>query len=68
MCLTPGPGVGSKIPARSYNFVTINHEIISTVIPLPSADLRRVVVIYKRNYVHKVMVNCLVKLAQEKYD
>ena len=33
---------------------------------LPSADSRRVVVIYKRKYVHKVLVNCLVELAQEK--
>ena len=27
---------------------------------------RRVVVNYKQNFVHKVLVNCLVKLAQEK--
>ena len=33
---------------------------------LPSADSRRVVVIYKRKYVHKVLVNRLVKPAQEK--
>ena len=32
----------------------------------PSADSRRVVVIYKQNYVHEVLVNRLVKLAQEK--
>ena len=32
----------------------------------PSADSRRVVVSYKRKYVHKVLVNRLVKLAQEK--
>ena len=31
-----------------------------------SADSRRVVVSYKRKYVHKVLVNRLVKLAQEK--
>ena len=31
-----------------------------------SADSRRVVVSYKRKYVHKVLVNHLVKLAQEK--
>ena len=30
------------------------------------AALRRVVVSYKRKYVHKVLVNCLFKLAQEK--
>ena len=28
--------------------------------------LRRVVVSYKQKYVHEVLVNCLVKLAQEK--
>ena len=47
-------------------FVEIDHEIISTAILLPSADSRSVVVSYKRKYVHKVPVNCLVKLAQEK--
>ena len=31
----------------------------------PSADARRVVVSYKRTYVHEVLVNSLVKLAQE---
>ena len=30
--------VASLIPARSYTFVEIDHEIISTVILLPSAD------------------------------
>ena len=29
-------------------------------------DSRRVVVSYKQKYVHLVLVNCLVKLAQEK--
>ena len=33
---------------------------------LPSLDLRRFVASYKPNYVHKVLVNRLVKLAQEK--
>ena len=37
-CLTADPGVASSIPARSLTFVEINHEIISTVILLPSAD------------------------------
>ena len=32
----------------------------------PSADSRRVVVSYKRKYVQEVLVNRLVKLAQEK--
>ena len=35
--LTADPGVARSIPARSYTFVEIDHEIISTVILLPSA-------------------------------
>ena len=38
-CLTADPGVASSIPARFHTFVEIDHEIISTVILLPSADL-----------------------------
>ena len=37
--LTADPGVVSLIPARSHTFVEIDHEIISTVILLPSAEL-----------------------------
>ena len=37
-CLTADPGVAISIPARSHTFVEIDHEIISTVILLPSAD------------------------------
>ena len=36
-CLTADPGVASSV--RSQTFVEIDHEIISTVILLPSADL-----------------------------
>ena len=32
------PGVASSISARSHTFVEIDHEIISMVILLPSAD------------------------------
>ena len=38
-CLTADPGVASSILARYHTFVEIDHEIISTVILLPSADL-----------------------------
>ena len=38
-CLTADPGVASSIPARYHTIVEIDHEIISTVILLPSADL-----------------------------
>ena len=61
------PGFESFIPARSHTFMEIDHEIISTGLYChsPSADRRRVVVSYKRNYVHKVLVNGLVKLVDE---
>ena len=36
--LTSDPGVTSSIPARSHTFVEIDHEIISTVILLHSAE------------------------------
>ena len=57
------PGVASSIPVRSHAFLEIDHEIISTAMLTHS---RRVVVSYKRKYVHEVLVDCLSKLAQEK--
>ena len=36
--LTADPGVASSIPARSHTFVEIDHEIITTVILLPSTE------------------------------
>ena len=36
--LIADPGVTSSIPARSHTFVEIYHEIISSVILLPSAE------------------------------
>ena len=65
MCLTADKEVASSIPAQSHTFMEIDHEIISTAILLPSADSRKVVVRHKWNYVHKVLVNRLVNLAQE---
>ena len=62
-CLTAIPGVASSIPARSHTFVEIDHEIISTV---PLIHSRRVVVSYKRKYVHELLVIRLFKPAQEK--
>ena len=48
-------------------FVEIDHEIISAIILLlPLIHSRRVVVSYKRKYVHKLLVNRLFKPAQEK--
>ena len=37
-CLTADSGVASSIPVRSHTFVEIDHEMISTVVLLPSAD------------------------------
>ena len=37
-CLTADPGVASSIPVWSHTFVDIDHEMIYTVILLPSAD------------------------------
>ena len=65
--LTADAGVASSIPAQSHTFVEIDHEIIlRSFSSLPLNHSRRVVVSYKRKYVHEVLVNCLFKLAQEK--
>ena len=37
-CLTADPRVASSIPVRTHTFVEIDHEMIFTVILLPSAD------------------------------
>ena len=67
MRLTADPGVASSISTWSSTFARIDHEIISTAI-LPSyADSKRVVISYKGMYVHEVLVNHLVKLAQGKW-
>ena len=59
--LTADPGVASSIPAWSHTFVDIDHEIISTVILLSSADsFKKGCCQLKRKYVHEVLV------AQEK--
>ena len=51
--LTADQGVASSIPAWSHTFQEIDHEIISKVILLlPLNHSRRVVVIYKRKFVH----------------
>ena len=66
MCLTADLGVASLISVRSQTLAEIDHEIISMTILLPFADSRRIVVSYKRKFVHEVLVNGFVKLAQEK--
>ena len=43
-----------------------DEDLVDEMHFLPSADSSRAVVSYKRNYVHEVLVDRLVKLAQEK--
>ena len=38
VCLTADPGVASLIPVWSHTFMEIDHEMISTVILIPSTD------------------------------
>ena len=52
----------------SNTFTEIDHKIISMVIFFPSAESSRVVVIYKQKYMHKILVNGIVKLAKEPID
>ena len=65
-CLAADPGVASSIPARYHTFVEI--DLLRSFSSLPLIYSRRVVVSYKRKYVHKLLVNCLrlLKPAQEK--
>ena len=66
-CLTADPGVANSIPARYHTFVEIDHEIISTVILLlPLIYSRRVVVSYKRKYVHKYWLTACSSLPSKK--
>ena len=65
-CSQTGEKREPVIVFESLTFIEIDHEIIFPAILLPFADLGRVVVSYKRKCVHEVLVNCLVKLAQEK--
>ena len=65
--LTADPGVASSIPAQSHTFVEIDHEIISTVILLPSAEsFMKGFCQLQAKVCARLLVNCLFKLAQEK--
>ena len=63
---TADPGVTSSIPDQFHPFIEIDHELFSTVNLLPLIQEWFMSELYKRKYVHKVLVNRLVKLAQEK--
>ena len=60
----------SSIPVLSHTFVEIDHEMISRFLrsfsSLPLIHSRRIVVSYKRKFVHELLVNRLFKPAQEK--
>ena len=65
--LTADPGVASSILAQSHTFVEIDHEIISTVILLPSAEsFMKGCCQLQAKVCARLLVNCLFKLAQEK--
>ena len=65
--LTADPGVASSIPARSHTFVETDHEVISTVILLPSAEsFMKGCCQSQAKVCARLLVNCLFKLAQEK--
>ena len=67
VCLTAIPGVASSILARSHTFVETDHEIISTVILLPSADsFKKGCCQLQAKVCAQLLVNRLFKLAQEK--
>ena len=67
VCLTADPGVASSIPARSHTFVEIDHEIISMVILLPSADsFKKGCCQLQAKVCAQLLVNRLFKPAQEK--
>ena len=62
--LTADPGAASSIPAWSQTFLEIDHELIFTVILLQL--IQEGLLSVTSVSVHKVLVNHLVKLAQEK--
>ena len=65
--LTEDPGVASSILAWSHTFVEIDHEIISTVILLPSAEsFMKGCCQLQAKVCARLLVNCLFKLAREK--
>ena len=68
MCLTAEPGVVSLIPARSHTFVEIDHEIIYTVILLPSAESfkKDCCQLQAKVCARSTLVNHLFKFDQEK--
>ena len=65
LLLIQGSRVRSQ-PGPILSWRLIMKYFLRSFSSLPLNHLRRVVVSYKWKYVHKVLVNCLFKLAQEK--
>ena len=69
-CLNADPGVAAKVRSRprSHTFVEIDHEIISTLILLPSADSHKkgCCQLQAKVCARSTGYNGLFKLAQEK--
>ena len=66
-CVSDCRSRGREFDPGPVPYVEIDHEMISKVILLlPLIHSRRVVVSYKRKYVHELLVNRLFKPAQEK--
>ena len=65
--LTADPGVAIRtLPNPILSWRLIMKLFLRSFSSLPLNHSRRVVVSYKRKYVHEVLVNCLFKLAQKK--
>ena len=65
--LTADPWVTSSIPAQSHTFVEIDYKIfLRSFSSLQLNHSRRIIVSYKRKYVHELLVNCLFKHAEDK--
>ena len=65
-CLTADPGVAGLIPAPSNTFMEIDHEIISTVILLPSADSRGMLSVASESMCMKYWLNACSSLPRKK--
>ena len=61
MCLAQGPQRSDAGEARTRGLLVLSQALYHCGTAFP----RRVVLSYKRKYVHKVLVNCLFRLAQE---
>ena len=69
LSVTPNTGFAGSVPIFLHKNVVWGQTFIKflpSFSSLPLNHSRKIVVSYKRKYVHEVQVNCLYKLAQEK--